>query len=426
MEGETKEGTKNKFDFAVLGASGMQGTIVARDLIEAGFCIALSDIYGEGSLELLKNFPGCGTYERVDVRDEKNLAKYLTRLGKPIVINCAEGDWNLGVYKAALKAGCHIIDLGSDIPVTVEQLGLDEEFRAKDLTAITGCGSTPGINNVMFRYAADKLGEIESAELGFVWDSNIKQYVNPFSIPSIIEEFTLPAPYVENGKWFRSDPMDTIERRKFRSIGEQKVFLVGNHAETYTFFLYYRKRGLKSVRFYAGFPEHSFRTIKIFIDTGFANPKPVEIGGSMTKPTEALAQVLRHLQAPQGYTERENLWVHVRKPGNEDPAPDIVMECIVDTLPNWEDAGCNIDTGLPASFIAQFIKSGLISERGSFEPGAVVPVKPFFEAIATRGMRIYENGKLLDLKQLAGIEYPPLKLPNRPAAQPTFAPDTAD
>lgn len=388
-----------KYDFAILGAGGMQGRIVSRDLIEAGFRVALSDIYSDKALELLQRFPGSGIFEKIDVRNSKALMEYLIGLGNPIVVNCVEGDWNLDVYRACLNANCHVIDLGSDIPMTIEQLAMNKPFVEQGLTAITGCGSTPGINNVMMAYAAGKLQEIHTVNLGFAWNSNIKQFVNPFSIQSIIEEFTEPAPFVENGEWKEEAPMNTVRELEFRAIGKQNVFLV-RHPEQYTFFEDHKENGLQTVKFYAGFPDHSFQTIKALVDSGFGDSQEIEINGKSCKPVDILTQLFKNLKPPKGYTEKENLWINICRHGNTSNGADMTMECIVDTLPGWEDAGCNIDTGLPASIIAQFIKSGIIAKRGSFASGSVIPVKPFFEAITARGMRIYENGQLLNLSEI--------------------------
>ena len=72
------------------------------------------------------------------------------------------------------------------------------------------------------------------------------------------------------------------------------------------------------------------------------------------------------------------------------------MECLVPPLKGWEDAGCNIDTGFPASIIAQMIKRGVIKKRGSFAPEAVVPEKPFFAALAKKKLEVYEDGKRIN------------------------------
>ncbi|MBI4142396.1 saccharopine dehydrogenase NADP-binding domain-containing protein [Candidatus Uhrbacteria bacterium] len=396
-----------RYDFLVIGSGGLQGKIVARDLMERGHRLCLADLYRDGSEELLERDPKAA-FRRIDLRRFREVAALVARIDAPIVINCAEGDWNIDVYRACLAANRHVIDLGSDIPMTKEQLALHRLFVRAGLTAITGCGSTPGINNVMLKYASGRLDRFHTIEVGFAWDANSKEFVVPFSIESIIEEFTQPAPAIEDGKWVSHKPFDTVIERSFRAIGKQRCFIV-RHPETYTFHREYRKNGLKNLRFYAGFPQHIVDVITVLAKLGLGSQELVEVDGIEIRPVDALARTLGRLPIPEGYTETENLWVHVV--GERAGAPvEIRMECIVPTLPGWERAGCNIDTGFPASIIAQMIRDGRITARGSFAPGAVVPVESFFQALRERGMVIYENGKVCTVGT-------PEKSPEKPAPE---------
>lgn len=374
----------------------MQGKIVARDLIENGRTVFLADLQREGGMKLFERFPDI-PFEYIDLKDIPATVALIKKVGAPVVVNCAEGDWNLNVYEACLEAGRHVIDLGSDVPMTKEQIAMALYFKEANLTAITGCGSTPGINNVALHYAHQMVERLKSIEAGFVWDSNIKEFVVPFSIGSIIEEFTEPAQVVENGEMSTRIPMETIEEREFREIGKQKIFMV-RHPETYTFFMYNQNDGVRDVRYYAGFPKHSFDKIMEFIKSGRASKEPKIVDGKKIIPVDKLTEELRKLPFPPGYKEKENLWVKIVgiKEGEPHEEKEIMMETIVNTLPGWEDAGCNIDTGMPASIIAQMIKDGRIYKRGSFAPGPVVPTEEFFKELRKRQMVVYCNGKAIN------------------------------
>jgi lysine 6-dehydrogenase len=91
----------------------------------------------------------------------------------------------------------------------------------------------------------------------------------------------------------------------------------------------------------------------------------------------------------------ETLWIRVygKKNGRK---KEIDMDCIVLPVKGWEDAGCNIDTGMPASIIAQMIKNDIITERGSFAPEDVVPPELFFKELKKRHMTIFENKKQIN------------------------------
>ena len=117
-------------------------------------------------------------------------------------------------------------------------------FRKIRKTAITGCGSVPGIGNVMLRHAARNFDRIHSVVVGFACESNVKKFVVPFSIESILEEYTFPAPYIVNDKWRTKPPSESVKMRYFRAIGKQRAFLA-DHAEIFTFHHYYKDKGLR-------------------------------------------------------------------------------------------------------------------------------------------------------------------------------------
>jgi lysine 6-dehydrogenase len=388
-----KTKTKNKYDFLVLGAGGMQGKIVIKDLLEKGYKIFGSDFYQHHIDDLEERFTGVD-YAVTDLRDIKETTALIKKVKPFLVINCSEADFDINVYKACLKNKVHVIDLGSDIPMTKIQLEMDSDFRKQKLIAITGCGSTPGVNNIMLDYAVGLLDSVHTVEAGFAWNSNIKEFVVPFSIPSIVEEFTVPASYIKNNKWFKVLPLDTVKGKRYQEVGRNKCFLV-RHPEPYTFYYYYKDKGLKNVKFYAGFPTHSFSTIYNFINLGLASKIKVPINGFEIAPLEFLTEILRQSEIPEGYKENEVLWVEVT--GKKDnKKKQIYMECIAKTLPGWEDAGCNIDTGIPASIIAQMIINGNIKAWGSFAPEAVVPKEEFFRALKEKDMDVYMNGRIVN------------------------------
>ncbi|MBI1975826.1 MAG: saccharopine dehydrogenase NADP-binding domain-containing protein [Candidatus Vogelbacteria bacterium] len=379
-----------EYDFLVIGSSGMQGRIVTRDLLESGYRVYCADLYRDGSEKNLSQYPGT-PFSFIDLRRFDEAKALVRSAAAPIVINCAEGDWNHDVYRICLDEKRHVVDLGSDIPMTRAQLEMNSAFRSADRVAITGCGSTPGVNNMMMKHASRFFGEIDTIELGFAWDSNIKKFVVPFSIESIVEELVDPAPALENGEWIERKPADTEVIREFREIGRQKCYLV-RHPETYTFSIDYAAYRPKHIRFYAGFPEHSLAVLNQTIELGLGAKELLTFEKTEIRPVDALSRILTRLKRPEDYTEKENLWVEV---SGKSPEGDILimkMECIVSTLPGWSDAGCNVDTGMPASIIAQMILDGRVRARGSFAPDMAVPTAVFFDELKKKGMTVYQNG----------------------------------
>jgi len=385
-----------KFDFIVLGATGMQGKIVSRDLLEHGYSVRLCGRDRSRVEHLLNKYKKKTDFRHIDINDKKGMLDTIESSGATVAINCVEGDWNDEILKVCIDACIHSIDLGSDIPMTKKQFAMDQILKKKGLTHITGCGSVPGIGNIMLEYINDDFDKVDYAEAGFAWDSNIKTFVIPFSIQSITEEFEHPADMIINHRHVTIKPLDTTIRCFHKGVEKERCFNVGHHPETFTFYKFFEDKGIKDVKFFAGFPDHSYNVLKNFVDLGLSSTIPIDYQGKKIVPVFFLTEVLKKLKIPKGYEEHENLWVYVEgeKKGEK---KSVKMECIVHTIKGWEDAGSNIDTGMPASIMAQMIKTGKITKRGAFSPEFIVPPIPFFKELKKRKMIVYRNGKNLTL-----------------------------
>ncbi|MGB9598517.1 MAG: saccharopine dehydrogenase C-terminal domain-containing protein [Minisyncoccales bacterium] len=378
-------------DFIVLGADGMQGTIVCRFLLEKGYRLLGADISDIRISPLLSKYKKEIIFDFLDVRDFDRLLGFLQKSSCQIVINCVESDWNLIVLRACLLAKKNYLDLGSDFKTTLQQFKLHNQFKKNKIIAITGCGSVPGIGNVMLAFLSKKFDSIKSIDLGFAWDSNFKKFVVPFSIESILDEYTQKAPYFKSGRLRYIKPSNSVKVRYFRQIGRQKIFLA-DHPETYTFFHYFKSWGLKNVRFFASFPCHSEKVIKLLESFTLAQKKPILFEEKKIVPVRFLSQVLKRMKIPRGYKEWENLWLEV-KGSEKRKRKKILMECIVPPLKGWEKEGCNIDTGFPAALIAEMVKYGEIKDYGVFAPEACVPPKLLFKRLSKYKFSFFKNDK---------------------------------
>ncbi|MBI4440906.1 saccharopine dehydrogenase NADP-binding domain-containing protein [Candidatus Woesearchaeota archaeon] len=369
------------YDFIVIGATGMQGKIVSRSLLEQGYSVLLC---GRDKKRVEHLLGRKADFAFIELRQTRKALQTLRKANPAIILNCAEGDFNLAVQRLSLQLGAHYLDMGSEIEMTSRQFALDTAFKGKKILALTGCGSVPGIGNIMLAFARKKMTTILSVDVGFAWSANMDVFVAPFSIQSIIEEFTDRPTVVENGRFVKKAPLYGLKEVSVDGIGKQQFFLV-RHPEVYTFKQYLKEA--KNIRFFAGFPLYSYDQIKSFINLGFASHDDITVEGKTVKPIYYLREVLKHAKVPDEYREKESLWLHLE--GDQKHS----MTCVVDTLPGWEDAGCNIDTGLPMAIMAAMIKKGVITATGSSSPEFVVPPEPFFAELAKYKMYVYDNGK---------------------------------
>src|SRR3989344_5534950 len=187
------------YDFIVLGATGLQGRIASKDLLKSGYSVLLMGRDKKRVDFILDRFSKSG-FENFEATNIEDLTDKIKKSGADVVVNCVESDWNLNILKACLNAEVNCLDLDAEIWMTKKQFEMDSLLKKKGIISITGCGSVPGIGNVMLRHAAGKFDMINTIEAGFSYNSNIKKFVVPFAIQDVIKEFTEPAPIIENGK----------------------------------------------------------------------------------------------------------------------------------------------------------------------------------------------------------------------------------
>ena len=387
-----------KYDFAVIGANGMQGKIVSRDLLESGYSVLLcaKDDFGlDGLLEHKKS-----DFALTNLDEPDKTKRVLKKSGAKVIVNCAIADFNLLVTEMCLELGLNYVDLGSWESMIYSQLALNDKFKEKNITAIIGAGSTPGITNVMLRHLKPDFDFIHTVHVGFAWNSNIPEFVPPFSVDAIAYEFTTKAKVLENGKFVERNPRECPFQYEYKGVGKQTTWYT-DHMEYFTFYEYLKDMGIKNIAVCSSFPDHSREVVLNLIKLGFTKySKPgqnqkIKINGTGIDPLDFTEEMLRRIPVPEGYKEKENLWLKVwgTKNGQE---KFVEMDALAETLPGWEDATCNIDTGMPVSIMAQMIFGGLITKAGIFAPEFVVPPKPFFAELAKRQIRIYKNGRKIN------------------------------
>ncbi|MDD5657850.1 MAG: saccharopine dehydrogenase NADP-binding domain-containing protein, partial [Elusimicrobia bacterium] len=100
---------------------------------------------------------------RTDIRDTARCAKALA--GSAAVVNCVWYEHNLKAMDLALALRAHYVDLGGLFHMTLRQLRRGGAFRRAGLRAVLGCGSTPGITNMMVARMAPSFETIDTVAI---------------------------------------------------------------------------------------------------------------------------------------------------------------------------------------------------------------------------------------------------------------------
>lgn len=325
----------------------------------------------------------------VDVRDVEATARVIE--GYDVVINSTQYYFNMQVMKAALQAGVHYVDLGGLFHMTRSQVTLDEEFRAAGLLAVLGSGSTPGITNVMARYAADRLEQVDAIDIkiGAADLDPSSVFSSPYSLDTVIDECVM-SPYVyEDDQWIELPPFSGAEEITFPAPVGTATAHYTLHSEVASFPVSFKQKGVRRVTFRLALPVEFVRTIKTLVDLNLTDDTPRNIRGVVVRPRDVLLDVLRPPGVRSDAMPNDCDCLRVEVSGTRNGrSVTVTLESLVFPHQQWRASAGALDTGVPPSIMAQMIARGDIAERGVKSPEECIPPMPFFEELARRGMHV--------------------------------------
>jgi len=389
----------------VIGGAGAMGQIIVKDLLKnPDIDVVIAD-YDRDKADDLAAALGSPRVrgDFTDITNKAIMVKILARAS--VVINSTPYYHNVTVMQAALEAGCHYIDLGGLFHVTREQLKLDEQFKAKNLTAIVGMGAAPGMTNIMAAAAQKDLDLIDSVDILVGSVDNVKvdhPFLPPYSLETLIDEYTLNPMIFDDGEFKAESPLSGALMVDFPPpVGRQEAIYT-LHSEVLTIAETYKNKGIKRVTFRLGLPLEFHEKIKFLMALGFgAKTKIFTKEGDFT-PRKLLTEIINSFPVPK-YDPDDCEVVRVDVRGSRGGAVKFIrMETTV-FADKKEKISCGaLDTGVPPSIAAQMIMSGVIKCTGVVAPEVAVDPELFFAELASRNIimrRIEIDAKAYDEDQ---------------------------
>jgi len=221
--------------------------------------------------------------------------------GADAVINLTLPRFNMNIMRAALRSGAHYVDTAfcdSAVPFEVqlikhEPLELDVEFKEAGLTALIGCGATPGVTNVMVRYVCDKLDRVHeifircSGKISKKPKDIISAWDPGWSPETAIRDWLEEPVVFENGEFKRCSPFSGREEYNFDPHGTV-LLCYHEHEEPLTLPRFIDK-GVK----YVDFKYPLDIQIGSLIRLGLASDKAVDVKGVKVVPRDLLVSLAR-------------------------------------------------------------------------------------------------------------------------------------
>lgn len=106
--------------------------------------------------------------KEIDVDDSQELESLMKSC--EVVVNCIGPNYKyeVPIAQAAIKSRVNLIDINDDYQTTFKMLDLDKKAKDAGIIIVLGFGSSPGINNIFARAAADQLDEVEEVHTAWV------------------------------------------------------------------------------------------------------------------------------------------------------------------------------------------------------------------------------------------------------------------
>lgn len=320
---------------------------------------------------------------RLDAVDEDQAATVMS--GYDAAIACTTYQHNPGLTRAAIRAKCHLVDLGGNNDVVQTQLEMDEEAAEAGIIAIPDCGLAPGMVSVMVADAVEKLDRVDSARIRV---GGIPQSPRPplnyqmvFSPEGLINEYWEPCTILESGRPKTVPPMTGLESLDFDGVGLMEAFYTSGGSSTLpkTFRDVINLLDYKTIRY----PGHC-NLFKAMLEIGLASRKPIQVDGQEVEPRALFKTVLaRQLD----HDDPDLVLVRVTAEGEKDGAAKALVYEIIDRQDTQTGLTAMMRcTAFPAAIIARMAASGQITDRGVKPQELSVKPSLFLPQLQKRGI----------------------------------------
>lgn len=279
-------------------------------------------------------------------------------------VNAMPGFMGFKTAEAIIRAGKDSVDISF---YEEDPFQLDDLAKKMNVTMIMDIGVCPGMNNVLIMHAVRQLDEVETV-LTLVgglpqireWPSEYKAVFSPIDV---IEEYTRPARFVENGVLVVRPALSDPELINFPGIGTLEAFNTDG-LRTLAKTVKAKNMKEKTLRY----PGH-IEKMKILRELGFfSKEKTVEINGLKIAPLDVTAQIM----FPQWKLKKGEGDITIMKVIVEGVAGQKKVRYEYDLLDKYDAATDTISmartTGYTATMALRLLAAGLYARKGISPP----------------------------------------------------------
>lgn len=281
----------------VLGGCGAVGsvavkTLAAQDMISE---IVIGDWNIEKARKLAKDFGSKVSAVKVNAEDDESIKTAVK--GCDIVLNCV-GPFYKSVKKiltTVIELGINYVDVCDDVDVTLDILNMDSQAKAAGISAVIGMGNSPGISNLMGKFAAENLlDETDAIDIFHAHGGE------PIEGEGVIGHrfhcMTIDVPMFLDGKltyvkYFGPDGIALRQKFEFPILGEVPLYPYP-HPEQVTMPRYIKTRQVTNKG--SVIPNEYYNLTRDLCGLGLASKEPIDVKGVKVIPYDfAMAYIIK-------------------------------------------------------------------------------------------------------------------------------------
>jgi lysine 6-dehydrogenase len=384
--------------------SGMMGSAAAYDMALQGHVdsvtLADNDLKrAKGAAARVNRIAGNKKVRAValDAASEKETARLMK--GHDGALSAVPYRLNLGLAKAAIRAGCHFADLGGNNTVVRQELALAKQAEKRGIGLAPDCGLSPGMASILGGELVRRLGGRADALKLYVGGLPEKpmppfHYQLVFSVEGLINEFVEPARILRHGKITTIEGLTEPEPFHMDGFAPLVAFQTSGGTSTLpeTFAGKVGECFEKTLRY----PDH-YNLIRGLKDLGLFSSEKMRIGNVEVAPRALLEKVFVDKFAGDGpdvCIMRLEAHESVKAPGVRGLLGGklkgrVATFTMVDRYDPKSDMSAMMrTTAFPASIVLQMMCTGAVSKRGAVLQERDIPADSFLEEIARRGIKI--------------------------------------
>lgn len=279
-----------------------------------------------------------------------------------LVIGALPGFMGYSALEAVISSGKDMVDISFMPENYLELNGVAEK---KGVTAVVDCGVAPGMGNLILGYHS-KLMKVESFRcyvgglpLVREWPYEYRAVFSPIDV---IEEYTRPARYIENGHMVTREALSDLELMHFPAIGTLEAW---------------NSDGLRSLLSTMDIPNMIEKTlrypgttekVKVLRETGFFSYEEISLGDKKIRPIDFTSKLLFpkwKLKEGEGdLTVMKILIAGIEKDEKVVYEYDLYDEYDLET----DTISMARTTGYTCTAVADLILDGKISRKGVLPP----------------------------------------------------------